>query len=220
MASLSLWSETNVFTLDAVDALLHAPLSTASAARSRTARGTTQYSLVELLELAVRTEQLGSARRFVRSIQPRDPNRWDVALTDEWVTRMAEVNVAFRKATQLVEGARAMAPKCRNATAEWHAMLVRPGSPDQPLHIDDTRAAAGSKRCFYTFLMPLQAENERAGATVFPRGSGADDLVFYRVGDALLFDGAIAHYGRGNRSAHDRIFLYAALFTGRDANAA
>lgn len=139
----------------------------------------------------------------------RNPFRWDATLSQQWILTAYNSNPAFRLASEQVHGARA-ALGCPSARITWHAMLVRPGSPDQEVHIDGT----GRGKCYYTYVVPLMQSPE-GGGTYFPEAG----LTFRSVGRAILFGGDVHHKGLGNRSAHDRIFLYAAMHSGPDPNA-
>ena len=93
-------------------------------------------------------------------------------------------------------------------------MIVYPGSPDQTVHVDDSKFKVGGKRCYFTFIVPLTSD-PKTGGTNFPKLN----YTFTSYGGALMFDGAVEHAGLGNRSStKNRIFLYAAIHTGRDEN--
>lgn len=213
------WIQDDLFSRDALHALLHGPLKVNTA---RTSRGRCEYSLIDLLDAAVKSqdalkpERLGKAARFVHaeSIVPRARStRWDVMLTPEWVERMRDVNVAFARACDLVDTLRLSDGKCARANVDWHAQIVMPGSPRQELHVDDG-AGRSAQRCYYTMIVPL-VDHRDAGGTYIP----AFNQVFASYGSAIVFDGAVEHGGSENRSRHDRYFLYAAIYTGTDQNA-
>ena len=124
---------------------------------------------------------------------------------------MRGTNVAFREACSMLEQHKRNDTRCKNASVDWHVQIVYPGSPDQKLHMDDTRG--GGKRCYFTFIIPL-VENPRAGGTFFPKLG----RVFASYGGGVLFDGRIEHAGLGNKSKITRYFLYAAIHTGIDPN--
>ena len=204
--TLSLWAEDNLFDEGALDAILSTSLSTGAR------RGQTEFTLRELLRLTA-TVQRGNAARFIVEVVPRErETRWDVTLSTEWVNKMSLVNVAFRGAIRIAKGVRCNMGECPNAKIVWHAQIVHPGSPDQPLHVDDRPRRRG-KGCYFTLIIPLTRDPE-AGGTHFP----LLHRTFCSFGGALAFDGSVEHAGLGNRSASDRIFLYAAIFTGEDRN--
>ena len=207
----------DVFPHDALESLLHTPLMPPQSNRSgRHAKG---YSLQELFALAIASQEdgkpLGGALRFIdgECILPRERStRWDIRLTDHWVTAMASVNAAFFKARSMADALKRSDGRCAKARVDWHAQVVFPGSPDQPTHVDDREDRRGT-RCFYTMIVPL-VENKSAGGTHFP----TLNHTFASFGGALVFDGAIEHAGLGNRSRQNRYFLYAAIYTGKDFN--
>ena len=43
-------------------------------------------------------------------------------------------------------------------------------------------------------------------------------LTFQSFGGAVLFGGDVLHKGLGNHSQAERVFLFAAIYTGRDPN--
>ena len=204
--SLSVWAAREVFSTDALSLLLHSPLTVHGAKR-----GKTSFSLVDLLDLAP-AKAKGNASRFVKASTPRDHARWDIHLREEWVSQMREVNVAFAQACEMAH--RIQKQQCTSkSTVAWHAMIVRPGSPDQNVHVDDKQFRVGGKRCYYTLIIPLSSDPE-AGGTHFPTLGHT----FCDYGGALMFDGSVQHAGLGNRSWGDRIFLYAAIHSGKDEN--
>jgi len=206
MASLSVWVEKGVFSTDALSLLLHSPLTVPGARR-----GTTLFSLLDLLLIAPKPQK-GNAAQFIKASTPRDEARWDVHLSDKWVDQMREVNVAFARACDIAATIQAQNCKSRSTIA-WHAMLVHPGSPDQKVHVDDAKFKVGGKRCYFTFIVPLTSD-PKAGGTHFPKL----EYTFAEYGGALMFDGSVEHAGLGNRSNTDRVFLYAAIHSGKDEN--
>lgn len=213
----SVWMQDNLFSADALRALLEDPLTVSNGGRT-SARGTDKFSLQSLIAAAIslneKKKELGRAKSFVdvECIMPREhKTRWDVKLTDNWVNKMRSVNVAFAGACTIIDGIKHSDKRCKRAVVDWHVQLVYPGSPDQDVHIDDkeTRGA----RCYYTFILPL-TDNPRAGGTHFP----ALGHTFASYGGALCFNGTVEHAGLGNRSIQDRYFLYAAIHTGSDPN--
>jgi len=207
MATLSVWAEQGVFSKDALTSLLQSPLTVQGARR-----GTLRFSLMDLLLLAPKPQK-GNASQFVQSSTPRDKARWDVHLSDKWVEQMREVNVAFSKACDIADNIRTQRCTSRSTIA-WHAMIVHPGSPDQKVHVDDSAFKVGKgKRCYYTLIVPLTSD-PKAGGTHFPKL----EYTFSEYGGALMFDGAVEHAGLGNRSNSDRVFLYAAIHSGKDEN--
>jgi hypothetical protein len=214
--SLSLWAQDGVFDTDALELLVQTKLSVNSR------RGKGGYSLLDLFDAAIgfseRGALLGTASQFIQSdgIRPRERDtRWDITLTDVWVEKMANVNAAFRDAVEIARRVPEMNSKCKNSKINivWHAMIVFPGSPDQPLHIDDAQSTKAGRRCYFTLIVPLTYD-PKAGGTHFPKLQ----RTFSSFGGALAFDGGVEHAGLGNRSKKDRIFLYAAIFTGKDHN--
>ena len=95
-------------------------------------------------------------------------------------------------------------------------MMVHPGSPSQDVHIDDAASRRGGNRCYYTLIVPLSSHSSLG--THFPTLNSNRGHTFATFGGALVFDGGVEHAGLANRSTHDRIFLYAAVFTGEDKN--
>jgi hypothetical protein len=204
--SLSLWTADNLFDEDALRAILSTPLSTGGR------RGETDFTLLELLDLTTTVEK-GNAARFIDEIVPRERDtRWDVTLSNTWVDKMSRINVAFANAIDLADGVRRNMGRCPKAKIVWHAQIVHPGSPDQDRHVDDRPRRRG-KGCYFTLIIPL-TQDPKAGGTHFP----LLDRTFSSFGGALVFDGSVEHAGLGNRSTRDRIFLYAAIFTGKDEN--
>ena len=205
--TISVWMEDGLFEPDALRGLLTTPLTVDAR------RGTTEYNLMDLFHVAKESKR-GNAIRFIHEVHPRERDtRWDIKLTPTWVDKMKMVNVAFARACDMSENIKKMIPKCNKANVEWHAMLVHPGSPNQPVHIDDAQSTKKGKRCYYTFIIPLTS-NPKSGGTHFPKL----DKTFSSFGGAVVFDGAVEHAGLGNKSSEDRVFLYAAIFTGKDVN--
>ena len=203
---LSLWAEDELFDQDALRAILWTPLSTGAR------RGKEAFTLQELLHVA-KAASRGNAARFIQDVVPRErETRWDVTLTPSWVEKMSNVNVAFAHAIDIADKVRRHMGACPNANIVWHAQIVHHGSPDQPLHVDDRPKRRG-KGCYFTMIVPL-TQDPRAGGTHFP----LLDHTFSSFGGALVFDGSVEHAGLGNPTSRDRIFLYAAIFTGRDHN--
>ena len=220
-ATVSVWMWDSVFSPDALHALLHTELSATAHGARTSSRSSRAFSLVDLVVKAIELNEtgrpMGGADRFVdvTCILPRERHtRWDVRLTDHWVEKMREVNVAFHRACDMVDHLRRNDGRCARAKVDWHLQQVLPGSPDQELHIDD-RTHGSARRCFYTFIVPL-TDNPSAGGTFFPKLG----KVFSAYGGALCFDGTVEHAGLGNRSQQTRHFLYAAIYTGRDENCA
>lgn len=217
VANFSVWIQEKIFEPDALTALLSTSLSTGGR------RGTTSFTLPDLLSAAIRSNEngtaMGRAATFVdvECILPRErKSRWDVRLTDAWVDKMRSVNVAFAKACALTERLRRSDVRCGHAKVDWHAQVVFPGSPDQVVHTDDRTDRRG-RRCYYTLIVPL-VDNPRAGGTYFPALGGSGGTVFASYGGALCFDGTVEHAGLGNRSRQNRYFLYAVVYSGRDGN--
>lgn len=203
--SPSVWTEENIFNKEALVALLHTPISTGAK------RGVLEFTLTELLHIAHK-RGWGNATRFIEDAVPRAPGRLDVTLSRVWVEEMARVNAAFAKAVDIAGDVRKrmMNPKHRKVNIVWHAQIVQPRSPDQPVHVDDGGRQRGR---YLTLIIPL-TQDPRAGGTHFP----SLDYTFSSFGGALAFDGTVTHAGLGNRSNTDRVFLYAAIFTGKDRN--
>lgn len=212
----SVWMQSDLFSNEGLHALLHGALLTEEGTRQR---GKTLFSLVQVMDSAIALSEkgtpMGKAALFadVTCIIPREPRtRWDVRLTQRWVDKMRTVNVAFMDACKLVESVKRTDARCKKCKVDWHLQRVSPGSPDQKLHVDDTTTQRG-RRCYYTLIVPL-TDNPLAGGTKFPTLG----VVFTTYGGAVLFDGSVEHAGVGNRSHSMRYFLYAALYTGQDAN--
>lgn len=204
--SESIWSENSVFDEDTLHALLHTPLGTDAK------RGALEFTLMELLCIA-QARPWGNAARFIADAVPRDMARWDITLSTTWVEKMSRINAAFAKAIEIADGIRKnmSSPKCRKAAnIIWHAQIVHPGSPDQDVHTDDNGKRKGR---YFTLIVPL-TQDPRAGGTYFP----LLNHTFSCFGGVLAFDGTVEHAGMGNRSDTDRVFLYAAIFTGKDHN--
>lgn len=214
VATFSVWISHDVFSKEALHSLLHSPLL-ATSTRSKTP---SSFSIVDIVDAAVKQQEkgipLGRASSFVdvTCIVPRDKARWDVRLKETWVEKMKSTNVAFHKACEIVNQQKKNDTKCKRASVDWHVQMVKPNSPDQPLHEDDVSTGKGG-RCYYTLIVPL-VDNPKAGGTYFPKL----DHVFASYGGALMFDGRIEHAGLGNRSDTTRYFLYAAIHTGGDPN--
>ena len=211
VGTLSVWAEPRAFSTDALRLLLTSPLEVEGARR-----GTRLFSLRDLLSLAP-NPQKGNASHFIRSSVPRDHARWDIHLSQKWVNQMKDVNVAFATACDMAETVRnrycKSSSSSRTTSVAWHAMIVHPGSPDQPVHVDDSKFKVGGTRCYYTLILPLTGD-AKAGGTHFP----ALNYTFAEYGGVLVFDGAVEHAGLGNRSNSDRVFLYAAIHSGKDEN--
>jgi hypothetical protein len=200
---LSVWSSDDIFDKDALEAVLHTQLTS-----DGSKRGTPSYSLLDLFDVA-KVREKGNASRFLADVTPRERDtRWDVRLSSLWVEKMKKVNVAFQDACELAEGVKRMTPVCKRAKIEWHAMIVHPGSSDQSAHEDNS-----DNRCYYTLIVPLTSVANSGGTSLpYPLP------IFKSFGGALVFDGNVTHFGIGNRSSRDRIFLYAAIFSETDAN--
>jgi hypothetical protein len=197
----------DVFEPDALKGLLTTSLTVDAK------RGKTEYTLMELFDVAKQAKR-GNAIRFVHEVHPRErETRWDIRFTTGWVEKMKRINVAFSQACDMCEHIKKMSPRCSKANVEWHAMLVHPGSPNQPVHIDDEKSTHKGKRCYFTFIIPLTS-TPKSGGTYFPKLG----KIFSSFGGAVVFDGAVEHAGLENKSTEDRIFLYAAIFTGKDEN--
>ena len=211
VGTVSVWMTENIFSVEALRGIVTTPLTLQSRREGREG-----FTLMDIIERAKLPGRRGQAQRFIDpdGVTPRErETRWDVKLTPLWVETMRTVNVAFAEACSLAEGVRSMNPKCKRAKIEWHVMIVHPGSPDQTLHMDDAASLGKGKRCYYTLIVPLTG-HENSGGTHFPVMSNT----FASLGGALVFDGSVLHAGKGNRSKFDRLFLYAAIFTGADRN--
>ena len=126
-------------------------------------------------------------------------------MSDLRVQTALRENDAFRTAAQtLVETKRRL--DCERATITWHAMLVRPGSPDQNEHVDSN----GRNKCYYTFIIPLTSPLE-AAAVLSRNGIDVPSL-----GGAVLFGGNAQ--GLGQPLGVGAGVLYAAVHTGKDPN--
>jgi hypothetical protein len=120
-------------------------------------------------------------------------------------------------------------------------MLSESGSVRQPIHIDSSWA--GRKKCnpvphYYTILVALVDQDEFTGGTRMWPGTHLleeceiVDEAFVdpkcRAGDAVIFDGLLAHCGTENTTGfarvpgsgekRDRYFYYLAIGRGKDAN--
>lgn len=187
------------------------------------------YSLLELIELGKTV--LGRNRNLkaievtallktaaplydvTRRVTARDGGRIDICLSETWVKNMRAQNVAFAQADQYANDVKKYVKLCKSAEINWHAMSVPIGAEAQDEHIDDVELEVGDTRCYYTMIVPLTGyENE--GGTHFP----ALDTTFKTLGGVAIFDGGVPHLGGANNSDHERIFLYAAIFSGEDAN--
>lgn len=204
--ALSLWAQDDLFDKDALNAILSTSLNTDAR------RGKAEFTLLELLQVA-KAVPYGNASRFLNDVVPRErETRWDITLSTLWVNKMARINVAFAYAIDIADGVRRNMGRCPKANIVWHAQIVHPGSSDQPLHVDD-KPKRRRKGCYFTLIIPL-TQDPRSGGTHFP----LLNRTFSSFGGALAFDGSVEHAGLGNRSKKDRIFLYAAIFTGEDRN--
>jgi len=66
---------------------------------------------------------------------------------------MSQMIVAFAQACEMAH--RNQKQQCTSkSTVTWHAMLVRPGSPDQTVHVDDARFRVGKSH--FLFLCRLR----------------------------------------------------------------
>lgn len=209
----SLFWDEDAFSKEDLTSLLHAKLDTGKK------RGQTSFSLLDLCSIAETTSDgrpKGNASAFIVTesggVTPREQRtRWDIKLTEKWVDEMRRANRAMRIAYDIATSVRSMNPRCKRAKIGWHVMIVHPKSPDQVLHIDDD--GQGGSRCYYTLIIPLTSD-PRAGGTYFPNLK----RIFTHYGGYVLFDGKVEHAGIGNRSNSDRLFLYAAIYTGTDEN--
>jgi hypothetical protein len=205
--TLSLWAQSNLFNKDALAAILTSSIHAVGN------RGKTSFTLVELLNTATLTHR-GNASRFVLDAVPREhKTRWDITLSSKWVEEMIKINSAFAYAVELADGVRKHmgGPACKKANIVWHAQIVHPNSPNQALHMDDD--VKHKRRYYYTLIIPLTNDHQ-AGGTFVP----LLNKTFASFGGAIVFDGAVEHAGMGNKTNNDRIFLYAAIFTGYDRN--
>ena len=193
--------EENVFDLDQLRAILNVGLDS-----SRT-RGKTQFSLLDLIDIAKNGARHGNATVFIEDVIPRERHRWDIKLKETWVERMAAKNDVVRKALEMIERLRKTVSVCKHSKVSWHMMCISPGSPDQKPHRD------APNHCYYTFIIPLTSHVD-SGGTHFP----FLNKTVSPYGGILCFDGTLEHLGMGNRSKKDRIFLYAAVYSGKDAN--
>jgi hypothetical protein len=205
-----IWRE-DVFSKTDLNSLLRTKLDI-----GRKRRGQTSFSLLDICNIAEEGSPKGNASIFIVTesggVTPRERNtRWDIKLTDTWAEKMRETNNAMRTAHDVATNVRTMDTRCKNAKIDWHVTIVHPESPDQDVHIDDIERRGS--RCYYTLIVPLTSDS-RAGGTYFP------DLnrTFTYYGGYVLFDGAIEHFGIGNKSNKDRVFIYAAIYTGADKN--
>ena len=110
----------NIFDPDALRAIVTTPLT----AQQQSRRGGGGVTLMDIIDKAKRPNNRGSAQRFIDpdGVCPRErETRWDVKLTATWVQKMQSVNVAFRRACELVEGIRNMNPKCKRP--KWNGTL-------------------------------------------------------------------------------------------------
>lgn len=211
--AVSLFWDEDVFSKGELNSLLQTKLDTGKK------RGQTSFSLLDICSIAEETSDgraKGNASAFIVTesggVTPREQKtRWDIKLTDKWVEEMRRTNGAMRTAYDIATSVKIMNPKCKRAKIDWHVMIVHPKSPDQALHIDDV--GRGGSRCYYTLIIPLTSD-PRAGGTYFP----SLKRTFTYYGGYVLFDGKIEHAGIGNKSDKDRLFLYAAIYTGTDKN--
>lgn len=206
-----IWMKHDVFDKQLLKRLLLTPLST-----GHSSRGAKEANLLDIINAAKKPNSRGHVSRFIDpdGVCPRErETRWDIKLTDTWISAMKKENEAFRNACEMIDSVKSSNHKCKKAKVEWHVMMVHPGSPAQDAHIDDAQSTRGGARCYYTFILPLTS-NPKGGGTHFPQ----QNVVFSSFGGALLFDGAVLHAGLANESKEDRVFLYAAIFTGKDHN--
>jgi hypothetical protein len=196
-APLHVWAEENVFLPDDLTRLLHL-------------EGENVLSLRDIVNDVADGRKSRKLARMIadhgQAVVPRNYHRWDVTLSSTWVSYAYRHSQTFREVHSYVDRVRRNVPVCRKASVEWHAMLVRPGSPDQPPHFDCADA-----RCYYTFLVQLTDAVPGSGGTSFPN----QGWVVRSFGGATLFRGNVWHFGLGNTSGVDRVVLYAAIFTGK-----
>jgi hypothetical protein len=196
--TIRVWPEHDIFSPADLNALLYATLHS--------------VSLHETLRRVADREPLGRATAVIADYgtrwTARNNSRWDISLSEGWVRTAAKANPAFQIADANARAVRKTMPGCKSAKVHWHAMLVRPGSPDQDVHDD-----AAGKKCYYTYIVPLTSA-PRSGGTYFP----GMNLTFQSFGGAVLFGGDVLHKGLGNHSQSERVFLFAAIYTGRDPN--
>ena len=203
----SVWIDHNLFDTSSLQSILMTHLSV------NAKRGIKEYNLMDLFWWAKHVQR-GNANRFIQSVHPREhKTRWDIKLTYAWVDKMKQSNIAFSQACDMCEHIKRVKNTGYKAKVEWHAMIVHPGSPAQPIHIDDEQSTKKGRRFYYTFIIPLTFHPD-AGGTYFLK----INQTFTSFGGAAVFDGAVEHAGLANKSLEDRVFLYAAIFTGQDIN--
>lgn len=171
--------------------------------------GTTQASITDLLA--------DPLRRPVADAVERGKGRLDITLGLDW-TESAERHLpGFRKVVALIDAfRREHESRCRGAKLRWHAMRVQPRASAQGWHMD----SGGHRGAYFTFLVPLTRDPDGSG-TEFPVCDGAvmtGTRVANTLGDVHGFSGDQWHRGTSHRGPTARVFLYAALYRGRDPN--
>ncbi len=137
---------------------------------------------------------------------PRDTGRHDRLLNSKWRERAMEQLPAFRKVAAIVDEYQKANSACTTGNVAWHLMVVD-NAVAQAWHTDNH-----GKKCYATFVVALTKD---------PPGSGTEfrDRVENEYGGVVMFAGNAEHRGTAHIHEKIRVFLYAALFTGKDANA-
>lgn len=154
-----------------------------------------------------------SSPMFVKHRTPRGHGRVDIALTPSWARLARRTVPPFAKVAGIVEE---MAAKSSSAKTriQWHLMVVSSGAAAQEWHQD----APGNK-VYITFLLPLTHDVPGSGTEFETKTKGkASTIIFNSFGSACAFDGRTVHRGTSHTGTQDRVFLYAAVFTGSDPN--
>ena len=85
----SVWIYHNLFDTSSLQSILMTHLSV------NAKRGIREYNLMDLFWWAKHVQR-GNANRFIQSVHPREQEtRWDIKLTDAWVDKMKQSNIAF-----------------------------------------------------------------------------------------------------------------------------
>ena len=89
----SVWIYHNLFDTSSLQSILMTHLSVNAKTCSMR-----EYNLMDLFWWAKHVQR-GNANRFIQSVHPREQEtRWDIKLTDAWVDKMKQSNIAFSQA--------------------------------------------------------------------------------------------------------------------------
>ena len=154
-------------------------------------------------------------------IASRTLGRYDMPLPPQVAAKTVEV----LESKKVMDFIRSICPRGEMRTT--NILLSVPGSERQPIHVDSSWEGKASKDPaphYITILIPLTEPKVECGGTrLWPRSHKSAlfeathenkasyvDAVspFVESGDALIFDGLLAHCGLENQSSSDRFFFY------------